>query len=134
MEKTKEFNIYTCYLFIDFKTAYDSIIQYKLHEAMEEFNMPIKLINLTKTTLNKVKCWVKLGNELSEVFYTDRGLQLGDALGYLLFNLALEKAIRASGLTARGIIYQKNLQTLAFTNDMPWLVDPENLLQKLSIY
>jgi hypothetical protein len=32
--------------------------------------------------------------------------------------LALEKAIRASGLTTRGTIYQKTLQTLAFADDI----------------
>ena len=69
MEKTKEFNIYPCYLFIDFKAAYYSVIRHKLYEAIEEFNIPIKLINLTKTTLKTVKCTVKLGKELSEVFY-----------------------------------------------------------------
>ena len=41
---------------IDFKAAYDSIIWHKLYEAMEEFNAPINLFNLTKTTLK----WVKL--------------------------------------------------------------------------
>ena len=85
---------------------------------MEELNAPIKLINSTKTTPKRVKYILKLGNELSEVFYTYRGLQQGDALSCLLFSLALEKVIRSSSLTARVNIWQKTLQTLAFTDDI----------------
>ncbi|KFM66301.1 hypothetical protein X975_02241, partial [Stegodyphus mimosarum] len=83
---------------------------------MEEFEIPTKLINITKATFKKVKCRVKLGNDLPEVFYTDRGLWLGDTLSCLIFNLTLKKAIKTSGLVNRGIIYYKTIQILTFAD------------------
>ena len=61
---------------------------------------------------------MKQGNNLSEVFYTDRGLRLDDAPSCFLFKSALEKAIRAPSITARGIIYQKTIQNLTFAVDI----------------
>jgi hypothetical protein len=47
-------------LFIDYKAAYDSIRRDKLLSAMEEFEIPDKLINLTTATLKRVRCRVKI--------------------------------------------------------------------------
>jgi hypothetical protein len=35
-----EYDVATCHLFVDFKTAYDSIIRKKLYEAMQELGFP----------------------------------------------------------------------------------------------
>ncbi|GBM40784.1 hypothetical protein AVEN_80794-1 [Araneus ventricosus] len=96
LEKTKEYNIKTFYLFIDFKAAHDSIKRDKLLKAMIEFNIPTKLVNLNKASLSNVRCRVKIQNHLSESFTAERGLRQGDSLACLLFNLALEKCIRVS--------------------------------------
>ena len=85
---------------------------------MAEFEIPVKLINLTKATLKRVKCRVKLQNELSEPFYTDKGLRQGDSLSCILFNIALEKVIRASGINVKGNIFQRSLQILAYADDI----------------
>jgi sorting nexin-29 len=39
--------------------------------------------------------------QLSEQFVTQKGLRQGDALACLLFNIALEKAVRDSGIETR---------------------------------
>ncbi|GFV23301.1 reverse transcriptase domain-containing protein [Trichonephila clavipes] len=95
-EKTKEYNIKTFHLFVDFKAAYDSINRDKMIEAMTEFKIPKKLANLTKATLKNVLCRIKIQKYLSEPFTTERGLRQGDSLPCLLFNLVLEKCIRHS--------------------------------------
>ena len=51
MEKTKEFGIETHHLFIDFKSAYDTVRREQLYNAMSEFNIPNKLIRLTRMTM-----------------------------------------------------------------------------------
>ncbi|XP_071044382.1 uncharacterized protein [Parasteatoda tepidariorum] len=84
----------------------------------KNFGIPLKLINLTKTTLRRVKCRVKLQNELTEPFYTDRGLRQGDTHACLLLNIALEKAIRAFGINVRGTIFQRSTQILAYADDL----------------
>ncbi|GFT66124.1 reverse transcriptase domain-containing protein [Trichonephila clavipes] len=94
LEKTKEYNIKTFHLFVDFKAAYDSINRDKMIEAMTEFKIPKTPVNLTKATLKNVRCRIKIQKYLSEPFTTERGLRQGDSLECLLFNLVLEKCIR----------------------------------------
>ncbi|PSN36944.1 hypothetical protein C0J52_20054, partial [Blattella germanica] len=98
LQKLREFKIHTYHLFIDFKAAYDSIDRQELFKVMEEFEIPKKLINLTKATLKNVKCRVKIQNQPSDEFMTHKGLRQGDALSCLLFNIALEKVIRESNI------------------------------------
>ena len=106
LEKTKEYNVDTYHLFVDFEAAYDSIDRRKLIEAMEEFGIPPKLISLTKATLSSVKCQVRLQNGQSSSFKTTKGLRQGDALACMLFNFALEKAVRDAYIDTSGTIYR----------------------------
>lgn len=118
LEKTKEYNIDTYHLFIDFKAAYDSINRKQLLEAMREFKIPTKLVNLTGMTFKTVKCRIKIMSHLSEPFYTEKGLRQGDSLSCLLFNLALEKAVRDAEINTSGTILQRTVQLLAFADDI----------------
>ncbi|GBM93960.1 hypothetical protein AVEN_106928-1 [Araneus ventricosus] len=85
---------------------------------MIEFNIPTKLVNLTKASLSNVRCRVKIRNHLSESFTAERGLRQGDSLACLLFNLALEKCIRVSGLDRRSTLWNRSLQLLAYADDI----------------
>jgi hypothetical protein len=60
LERTREFKIDTFHLFTDFKAIYDNIKRDKFLSAMQEFGIPVKLINLTRATLERVKCRIKL--------------------------------------------------------------------------
>ena len=44
LEKCSEYGKDTHHLFVDFKVAYDSIDRHSLYAAMEEFNVPHKVI------------------------------------------------------------------------------------------
>jgi sorting nexin-29 len=112
MEKTVEYQIGIHHLFIDFKSAYDSIDREKLLCAMMEFGIPSKLIRLVKATMTNMQCSVQIQSHLSEPISTTRGVRQGDALACLLFNIALEKAIRDSGIQIRGTIFYKMVQIL----------------------
>jgi sorting nexin-29 len=85
---------------------------------MKESKIPQKLMGLARATLKHVKCRVKMQNNLSEPFGTLTGLRQGDALSCILFNLALEKVIRDSGIETRGTIYNKTVQILAYADDI----------------
>ena len=65
---------------------------------MMEFGIPLKLIRLVKTTMTNVQCSVRIQSHLSEPISTTCGVRQGDALACLLFDLALEKVIRDSGI------------------------------------
>ena len=54
----------------------------------------MKLVRLIKMCLNGTYSRVRVGKHLSDVFPIRNGLKEGDALSPLLFNCALEYAIR----------------------------------------
>ena len=56
LKKCSEHGKDTHHLFIDFKAAYDSIDRRSLYAAIEELNIPQKLIALVKATMNNAKC------------------------------------------------------------------------------
>ena len=105
MEKRAEYQIGVHHLFIDFKSAYDSIYREKLLCAMMGFGIPSKLIRLVTTTMTNVQCSVQIQSHLSEPISTTCGVKQGDALACLLFNIALEKVIQDSGIQSIGTIF-----------------------------
>lgn len=118
LEKCREFNVDTHHLFVDFKAAYDSVEREQLWGAMAEFGFPPKLISLTKMTMAHVSSKVRINGRLSEPFDTCRGLRQGDPLATLLFNIVLEKAVRASGVDPNGTIFGRLRQLLAYADDV----------------
>jgi hypothetical protein len=81
-------------LFIDFKKAYDSVRREVLYNILIELRLPMKLVRLIKMCLNETYSRVRIGKHLSDSFAIQTGLKQGDALSPLLFNFALEYAIR----------------------------------------
>jgi hypothetical protein len=81
-------------LFIDFKKAYDSVRREVLYTILIEFRIRMKLVRLIKMCLNETYSNVRIGKHLSESFPIQNGLKQGDALSPLLFNSALEYAMR----------------------------------------
>jgi hypothetical protein len=96
LEKKWEYNGTEHQLFIDFKKAYDSINRQVLYNILLEFGIPVKVVRLIKMCLNETYSKVRVGKLLSDKFPIHNGLKQGDALSPLLFNFALECAIRMS--------------------------------------
>lgn len=118
LEKCREFSVTTHHLFVDFKAAYDSVARSALWRAMEQFGIPHKLIALAKMTLSTVSSKVRVRNMLSESFTINQGLRQGDPLATLLFNIALEEAVRASNVDTSNTIYRKSSMLLAYADDI----------------
>jgi hypothetical protein len=81
-------------LFIDLKKAYVSVRREALYNILIEFGIPKKLVSLIKMSLTETYSRVRVGKNLFEMFPIRNGLKQGDALTPLLFNLALEYAIK----------------------------------------
>jgi hypothetical protein len=81
-------------LFIDFKKAYDSVKREVLYNILLEFGTAKKLVTLTEMCLNETYSKVRAGKLLSDKFPIQNGVKEGDALSPLLFNFALQYAIR----------------------------------------
>jgi sorting nexin-29 len=116
LENCNEFSIETHHLFIDFKAVYDSVDRFNLYIAMKEVQIPKKLIALVLTTLKNSKCEIKIQNNLSKPMEIRNGLQQGDALACLLFNIALEKVIRDANIHTKGTIFYKSVQILTYAD------------------
>jgi sorting nexin-29 len=134
LEKNGKFSIETHHLFIDFRTAYNSINRNQLYITMKEFNFPNKLIRSVKITMENSQCHIKLQSELSKPLNTINGLRQGDSLACLLFNIALEKVIRDSGIQTRGTIFYKSIQILAYADDTDIIRRSESDIKKAFLH
>ena len=118
LDKFREYNLQTHHLFVDFKAAYDSVKRNELWQIMLEYGFPTKLIKLSRMTLEGSKSCVRIAGETSVAFVTLDGLKQGDALSNLLFNIALEGAVRRANVQRNGTIITKSHMLLGFADDI----------------
>ena len=71
-----------------------------------------------KRCLDDTRSKVRIGNYLSSSFSTENSLKQGDALSTLLFNFALEYAIRKVQETRLGLDMNGNHQVFAYEDDV----------------
>lgn len=66
LEKLWEHNITSYHLFIDFKTAYDSIDRKEMREALVELGIPDEVILMCKLVTENSKARVRINNRISD--------------------------------------------------------------------
>jgi hypothetical protein len=93
LERKWEYNETVHQLFVDFKTASDSVRREVLYNILIEFRLD-KLVRLINMCLNETYTKVFIVTYLSNHFPIQNGLKQGDALSPLLFNFTLEYGIR----------------------------------------
>jgi hypothetical protein len=101
-----------------------------LYDILIQFGVPMKLVRLIKMCLNDTCRKVRIGKHLSESFPIQNSLKQGDALSQLLFNFALEYAIRKVQENQVGLKLNGTHQFLAYTDDVNLLGDNKDTEKK----
>jgi len=115
----------------DFKQAYDSVRRVVLYNILIEFSIPTKLVRIIKMCLTETYSRVRVGMNLSDMFPIRNGLKQGDALSPLLFNFALQYAIKRVQVNQLGLKLNGAHQLLVYADDVNILGGSVHTIRKM---
>jgi hypothetical protein len=117
-------------LLVDFKKTSDSVKKEFLYNISLSLASPMKLVRLIKMCLCETYNTVRIVKYLSVMFPIKTVLIKGDALSPLLFNFALEYAIRRVQVNQDGLKLHGTYQLLVYAADVNVLRESTHAMKK----
>ncbi|CAD6242993.1 GSCOCG00009629001-RA-CDS, partial [Cotesia congregata] len=115
-------------LFLDLRAAFDKLDRVELLKAMENIGLEEGLIEQVRRIYKETKCRVRVGGELSEGFWTKKGVRQGCPLSPTLFNIYvadMEDHMRRRQVGGRKI------WTLAYADDTAMVAESEEEMREM---
>lgn len=113
--------------YVDLKAAFDSVDREKLVEALIKRGVDGNLVSRCKEVLRETSFRVKVGEEMGEEFWTEKGIRQGCPLSSSLFSLFiadLEEMMEKGGWG--GVkLGGKKIYSLAYADDIVLLAEEE---------
>ena len=103
---------------LEFKKAYDSVRKEDLYNILIEFRIPMKLVKTIKMCLKEKYRRVRVGKNLCDTFPIRIALKQRDVFSPLIFNFALDYAIRRVHVNQDGFILNGTQQLLVCVDDV----------------
>ncbi|EYC16752.1 hypothetical protein Y032_0032g2474 [Ancylostoma ceylanicum] len=132
LEKSYEYNVNLCLMFVDFTKAFDRVELPAVWQALETFGIEQDLIRVIQLLYANGTAAVKVGSRLAEI-NIQRGVRQGDSLSPLLFILTLQCALNNIRGLGKGFRMNGTMLTyLAYADDVVLLAHDCEELQALA--
>lgn len=94
----------TIAVFIDFRSAFDSVHRESMWKALKAIGVPPKLVNVIAAFYDITPCRVKVHGERSHSFLIQTGVRQGCVLSPLLFNIVIDWVMEKSLAGRPGVV------------------------------
>ena len=129
--------LYSC--FVDFQKAFDSVWHDALFRKLENKGINGQFLNIIKNIYQQTQCAVKINGKSTKYFAYEKGVQQGNPLSPLLFNLFINDIFEELKNDSQITLDDQNMiHALMYADDLIIMAtSPEELqksLDKLSVY